>query len=164
MAEVISAKSKCRESKRCVNPLLIREVLLTMPQLDTIVKLIMVLHNRFHSRLLGIPDLLQLPDHLDLSHSISANFDACVASLYPPQNTREVKQAAQAMIDDAVQLCKLSMAQAQATSSVGDLEEQLEKLQVTEKPEGQHDKDLKWLSFWNEQMDKACSAWKGTDA
>jgi hypothetical protein len=136
-----------------------------MPQLDTIVKLIMVLHNRFPSRLLDIPDLLQLPDQLDLSHAISANFDACVASLYPPQNTREVKQAAQAMIDDAVQLCKLSIAQAQATtSSVGALEEQLEKLQVTEKPEGQHDKDLKWLAFWNGQMDKACSAWKGTDA
>ncbi|KAI5449169.1 hypothetical protein NCC49_005255 [Naganishia albida] len=134
-------------------------------KLDTIVKLIMVLHNRFQSRFLDIPDLLQLPDQLDLSHSISANFDACVASLYPPQNTREVKQAAQAMIDDAVRLAQLSIAQAESTSSSGDgeLEEQLEKLQVTERTEGPHDKDLKWLSFWKEQMDKACSAWKGTD-
>lgn len=140
----------------------------TAPQLDTIVKLIMVLHSRFHARLLDIPDLLQLPEQLNISHSISANFDGCVASLYPPQTTKEVKQAAQAMIDDATQLCKLSIQQAEAKqkSSNGDLEQQLEGLQVSEKKEGegQPDKDLKWLMFWNEQMEKACSAWKGTDA
>lgn len=130
-------------------------------------KLVVVLHKRFSSRILDIPDLLHLPDHLNLSHSISANFDALVASLYPPQNIKEVKQAADAMIEDAVQLCKLSIQQAQAARD-SDVAERLSDLQVTDAKigapgDGLHANDLKWLSFWQEQMDKACSAWRGTD-
>jgi hypothetical protein len=130
----------------------------------------MVLHKRFSTRILDIPDLLQLPEQLDLSHSISANFDALVASLYPPQNIKEVKQAADAMIEDATQLCKLSIQQAQTArkSDQPDLAEQLGDLQVTDGKcatpgDGPHSSDLKWLSFWQEQMEKACSAWRGRD-
>jgi hypothetical protein len=138
-------------------------------QLDTVVKLVMVLHKRFSTRILDIPDLLQLPEQLDFSHSISANFDALVASLYPPQNIKEVKQAADAMIQDATQLCKLSIQQAQnARKSDSDVAEQLSDLQVTDgkdmtSADGPHSSDLKWLSFWQEQMEKACGAWRGTD-
>ena len=140
---------------------------LTRLQLDTVVRLVMALHKRFSTRLLGIPDLLQLPVQLDLSHSISASFDALVASLYPPQNIKEVKQAADTMIGDAIQLCRLSIQQAQV-SQESKLAEQLSDLQVTEskettKEDGSHSSDLKWLSFWQEQMDKACGAWRGTD-
>ena len=132
------------------------------------VRLVLALHKRFSTRLLDIPDLLQLPKQLDLSHAISANFDALVASLYPPQNTKEVKQAADAMIEDAVQLCTLSVQQARVSQGL-DLAEQLGDLHMTEgkeitKEDGPYGSDLKWLSFWQEQMDKACGVWRGTSA
>ncbi|GHJ88160.1 hypothetical protein NliqN6_4562 [Naganishia liquefaciens] len=137
-------------------------------KLDTVVRLVLALHKRFSTRLLDIPDLLQLPKQLDLSHAISANFDALVASLYPPQNTKEVKQAADAMIEDAVQLCTLSVQQARVSQGL-DLAEQLGDLHMTEgkeimKEDGPYGSDLKWLSFWQEQMDKACGVWRGTSA
>lgn len=128
----------------------------------------MALHNRFLTRFLDMPDLLALPEQLTLSHAISESFDASVASLYPPQNTNELRDAAQSMIDDATRMCRLSLEQAELAqkSNTSSLEEKLESLQVTEVKDGEkpYEKDVKWLTCWLEQIEKASRTWKGQDA
>ncbi|KAJ9106445.1 hypothetical protein QFC21_001591, partial [Naganishia friedmannii] len=137
-------------------------------KLDTVVRLIVALHKRFLTRFLDIPELLALPEQLNLSHSISESFDASVASLYPPQNTRELRDAAQSMIDDATRMCRLSLEQAElAQKSEGsNLVEKLKGLQVTEGKEGEKpfENDVEWLTCWLEQIEKASRTWKGEDA
>lgn len=138
-------------------------------QYDTTVRLIMAIHNRFAKFTLDQPLALELPTHLETSHSLSSNMDLFVSSLYSPQVEGDMIRGAEGVTADAYKLCDLAV---QAIERVGSQTDQaaaaMDKLALdgTRPSEVANDdgleKEKKWMDVWRQQMEKAQKARAGS--
>jgi hypothetical protein len=121
---------------------------------DTIVRLVLAIHNRFAKFTLDQPDLLNLPENLQTSRSLTSNLDTLVSSLYCPQIVPDVKAGLEGILKDARRLCDMTLASGKEDDPLVNAAENLsiDKEKMTAPDSAT--KEKKWMSMWKEQIDK----------
>ena len=122
----------------------------------------MAIHNRFAKFTLDQPMAIDLPAHLETSHSLSSDLDLFVSSLYSPQSEEDIVKGATGVIANAHRLCDLTLAAIEQTGSAADdAVAAMDKLNLEASPTPKDvardalEKERKWMEVWKVQMDKA---------